>query len=279
MRQTFDKATHPDARGHSRVQSGSGRVILVGAGPGDPGLLTLKAKEVLANADVVLFDDLVSDAVLGLARPGAARVAVGKRGGRRSCAQNLINELMHGYAAAGFVVVRLKAGDPGVFARAGEEIAFLRARDVHAEVVPGITAAAAMAASLGISLTHRDHAQTVQFVTGHSRRGELPGNLNWQTMASSDVTTVVYMARRTAGAIVRKLHDSGMLMTTPVAVAVDVSGPEQEVWTGTLAHLEEGVKVLDSDAPLLLLIGGVAGDVAIPARAARSEAAGFSRNG
>ncbi|MEM7407373.1 MAG: uroporphyrinogen-III C-methyltransferase [Pseudomonadota bacterium] len=252
----------PDVRSPaaSQLRPASGQVWLVGAGPGDPGLLTLKAREALASADVVLFDDLVSKAVVALTSANAVRIAVGKRGGKCSCAQEKINDLMVRHARSGRFVLRLKAGDPGVFARGGEELQFVRAAGIHVEIVPGVTAATAMAATLGISLTHRHHAQTVQFVTGHSRRGELPCNLDWQCIASPDVTTVFYMARRTAGAIVNRLGAAGMPMTTPVAVAASVSCAEQQIWTGSLDQLERGVRTLGHEAPMLLLIGGVAGE-------------------
>jgi uroporphyrin-III C-methyltransferase/precorrin-2 dehydrogenase/sirohydrochlorin ferrochelatase len=149
-------------------------VILVGAGPGDAELLTLKAVRALQSADVILYDDLVSPEILELGRREAERVSVGKRGGRASCRQDDINALLISLAQAGKRVVRLKSGDPMVFGRAGEEIATLRAAGVPVEVVPGITAALAMASALGISLTHRDVAHSVRFVTGHGRHGGSP---------------------------------------------------------------------------------------------------------
>ncbi len=148
-----------------------GRVTLVGAGPGDAELLTLKAMRVLQSADVILFDALVSDDVLELARRDAKRMLVGKRGHRLSCKQGDINALMLKLARQGKHVVRLKAGDPVIFGRAGEEIAELEANGIEVTIVPGITSASAMAATLGISLTHRDHAHSVRFVTGHAKDG------------------------------------------------------------------------------------------------------------
>ncbi len=160
--------------------AGSGRVTLVGAGPGDAELLTLKAVRALQSADVILFDDLVSDEVLELARREAKRMLVGKRGGRDSCRQDDINELMVSLALQGRHVVRLKSGDPMIFGRAGEEIVELERHGIPVTVVPGITSALAAASRLGVSLTHRDHAHSVRFVTGHSRHGDLPSDFDWR---------------------------------------------------------------------------------------------------
>ena len=176
----------------------SGRVTLVGAGPGDADLLTLKAVRALQSADIILFDDLVSDGVLELARREAKRMMVGKRGSRDSCSQDDINALMLKLARQGKHVVRLKCGDPMIFGRAGEEIAMLTAARHNGNVVPGITAASAMAARLGLSLTHRDHAQSVRFVTGHARSGALPDNLDWSGLADAQTTLIFYMAGNTA---------------------------------------------------------------------------------
>ncbi|MCH1583576.1 MAG: siroheme synthase CysG, partial [Flavobacteriales bacterium] len=156
-----------------------GKVTLVGAGPGDAELLTLKAVRALQAADVILFDDLVSNEVLELARREAQRMLVGKRGGRESCKQDDINDMMVKLAKAGKNVVRLKSGDPMIFGRAGEEIKRLREENISVSTVPGITSASAMASQLGVSLTQRDHAQSVRFITGHSRKGELPTDIDW----------------------------------------------------------------------------------------------------
>ncbi len=186
-----------EAPAHS---SRGGRVTLVGAGPGDAELLTLKAVRALQAADVILFDDLVSAEVLELARREAKRMLVGKRGGRTSCRQEDINEMMVKLAKSGKRVVRLKSGDPMIFGRAGEEIAHLDRENIPVDVIPGITAASAMASRLGISLTHRDHAQSVRFITGHSRHGGLPVDVDWATVADPRTTTVFYMGGRTAAA-------------------------------------------------------------------------------
>ena len=234
---------------------GTGRVTLVGAGPGDAELLTLKALRALQAADVILFDDLVSDEVLELARREARRMLVGKRGGRDSCRQEDINELMVKLAKAGKHVVRLKSGDPMIFGRGGEEIGRLQAANIPVEIVPGITAALAMAAALGVSLTHRDFAQSVRFVTGHARDGHLPANLDWQQMADPAATTVFYMAGGTADQIAAKLLAEGLSPTTPVAVAASISRPEQRLLRGTLAQLLDLIKAIGRQGPALIGIG------------------------
>jgi uroporphyrin-III C-methyltransferase/precorrin-2 dehydrogenase/sirohydrochlorin ferrochelatase len=179
------------------VHEGKGRVTLVGAGPGDPELLTLKAIRALQSADIILYDDLVSPGVLEFARREARRMLVGKTGYGPSVKQGDINALIVSLAAQGKHVVRLKGGDPGIFGRAGEEIEACRTAGIPIAIVPGISAAQGAAAALGLSLTHRDHARRLQFVTGHSRKGELPEDLDWRAMADPAASTVIYMARAT----------------------------------------------------------------------------------
>lgn len=232
-----------------------GRVTLVGAGPGDAEMLTLKAVRALQSADVILFDDLVSDDVLELARREAKRMMVGKRARGPSCSQADINALMLKLAAQGKHVVRLKSGDPMIFGRAGEEIADLRAAGVPVEVVPGVSAANALAASLGVSLTHRDHAQSVRFVTGHARTGELPADLDWRGMADGRTSLVFYMGGRTGPRIARKLMDHGLDGATPVIVAWSVSRPEQGHRTTTLGDIAASDDVQAGGSPVLLCIG------------------------
>ncbi|MCZ7468567.1 siroheme synthase CysG [Agrobacterium sp. O3.4] len=232
-----------------------GRVTLVGAGPGDAELLTLKAVRALQAADVILFDDLVSAEVLELARREAKRMLVGKRGGRESCKQEDINDMMIRLAKAGKRVVRLKSGDPMIFGRAGEEIAALEAENIPVDVVPGITAASAMASRLGVSLTHRDHAQSVRFVTGHSRQGKLPENIDWASLSNPAVTTVFYMGGRTAADIQSSLLAHGMPASTPVAVMIAVSRANEQRWCGSLAQLAAAVERLGVNEPILIGIG------------------------
>ena len=235
-----------------------GSVVLVGAGPGDPELLTLKAVRVLQSADVVLFDALVSDGVLELVRREARCLAVGKRGGRASCRQQDINDLMVRLARRGKRVVRLKAGDPMIFGRAGEEIARLEAAGIPVEIVPGITAGLAAAAALGVSLTHRDHAHSVRFVTGHSKDGGLPDGLDWQGLADGETSLVFYMAGRTGAAVAARLIAAGLPPETPAVAMASVSRPDEQRWAGTLAALAagDGLEGL-GDKPVLLGIGRV----------------------
>lgn len=234
---------------------GPGCVTLVGAGPGDPDLLTIKALKALQSAQIVLFDDLVGQGVLDLIHEQARCLAVGKRGGRESCDQGDINDLMVRFARAGKRVVRLKSGDPMIFGRAGEEIARLEAEGIAVEVIPGITSASAMAASARVSLTHRDHAQSVRFVTGHSRHGTLPDTLDWQGLADPHTSLVIYMGGRTAGDMVTRLMAAGLPAATPALAVRSVSRPEEMRWHGPLAALAAGVDTLGLDQPLLIGIG------------------------
>lgn len=248
----------------------SGSVTLVGAGPGDPELLTLKAVRALQAADVILFDDLVSDEVLELARREAKRMMVGKRGGRESCAQDDINDLMLKLARQGKRVVRLKSGDPMVFGRAGEEIDMLERAGVSVAVVPGITAASAMASRLKTSLTHRDHAQSVRFITGHSRKGELPSDFDWRGLADSKCTLVFYMGGRTASAIAERLICEGLSPRTPVTIATSISRPEESVHHTDLRGLRAFAPQQMTGGPILIGIGEAFADVV--AQAAQNAA-------
>lgn len=235
-----------------------GRVTLVGAGPGDAELLTLKAVRALQSADVILFDDLVSPEVLELGRREARRIGVGKRGRRASCAQDDIQGLMVELAREGKHVVRLKSGDPMIFGRAGEEIAALAEAGIPVQVVPGITAGLALASSLGVSLTHRDFAHSVRFVTGHSRDGELPEHLDWQGLADPETTLVFYMGGKTAPLIARRLMSRGLDATTPVVIATSVGAPDATRWQGTLGELLAD-PVPAGSRPTLIAIGRALG--------------------
>lgn len=259
--------------------SASGRVILVGAGPGDADMLTLKAVRALQSADVILFDDLVSDEVLELARREAQRMLVGKRSRRASCAQEDINALMIRLARQGKQVVRLKSGDPMIFGRAGEEIAELERHGIAVEIVPGITSALAMAAQLGVSLTHRDHARSVRFVTGHARDGELPGDLDWRGLADPATTLVVYMGARTASLLADRLLAAGMAPTTPAAVMAGATRDGEQRWLGSLAGLAACAAQFDTGLPVLVGIGHVFEDArhCKAARVAGEQARGRNR--
>lgn len=234
----------------------TGRVILVGAGPGDAELLTMKAVRALQSADVVLYDDLVSADVLELARREARRIVVGKRGGKASCRQEDINDLMVELASAGERIVRLKAGDPMVFGRAGEEIDHLRAAGVPVDVVPGISAGIALAAALGATLTHRDAAHSLRFVTGHAKSGELDEDLDWRGLADADTTLIVYMGGRTAGRIATRLMAEGLAAETPVVFGFGVGQPGQRIERHSLADLV-ALGSIPTDQPVVIGIGKV----------------------
>ena len=234
-----------------------GKVTFVGAGPGDAELLTLKAVRALQSADVILFDDLVSDEVLELARREAKRILVGKRAGRPSCKQDEVNRTMVSLASAGRHVVRLKSGDPMIFGRAGEEIAELERAGIAYDVVPGITAGIALAAALGVSLTHRDHAKSVRFVTGHSRHGGLPQDLDWRSVADMSATTIFYMGGRTAPEISARLLSLGMPAQTPVVIAADIGRATQSVVHTTLCGLPNAAAGIRRDQAVLIGVGSV----------------------
>ena len=244
----------------ARRDAGRGVVHLVGAGPGDPDLLTVKALRVLQDADVVVHDRLTPQGILDLAAPGARLIDVGKRKSRHTLPQDDINGLLAALAREGLKVVRLKGGDPFVFGRGGEELQALRAAGVEVHVVPGVTAALAAAAAAGAPLTHRGLAQSVTFVTGHAAQkadgsaGE--PDLDWTALARANHTVVVYMGLSTAQAIAPRLIAAGRAPSTPVLVVQDVSlGSERRLLT-RLIDLPDAVR--DLDGPALLLIGEVA---------------------
>ncbi len=235
----------------------NGQVSLVGAGPGDADLLTVKAVKVLAGADVILFDDLASGAVLELCNRRALKINVGKRGYRKSWKQDDINQLMLSFACAGKHVVRLKSGDPMIFGRAGEEISFLEDHGISVSVIPGITAALAMASQLRVSLTHRDCAQSVRFVTGHAKTGELPKTLDWASLANSSTTVIFYMGGRKAAEIGKLMMLHGAPGKQPVAIMAAISSDHQEKWVGSLDDMENGAATIACEGPLLIGIGSV----------------------
>lgn len=252
-----------------------GKVTLVGAGPGDAELLTLKAVRALQGADVILFDNLVSSDVLELARREAKRMLVGKRGGRESCKQEDINAMMVSLAKAGKNVVRLKGGDPMIFGRAGEEIRQLRMADIAVDVVPGITSALAMASQLGVSLTHRDHAQSVRFVTGHAQNGELPTDIDWRGIADPKTTTIFYMGGRTAAKISEKLIGEGLSEDSSIVISKSVSHKDAQRWCGPLEKLGVVMQELGTDEPVLIGIGNVFDELRMNA-ISNSESVGIS---
>lgn len=236
-----------------------GSVTLVGAGPGDPELLTLRAARALQSADVILFDDLVSTEILDFARREARKMLVGKTGYGPSCKQSDINDLMVGLAKSGRRVVRLKGGDPMIFGRAGEEIDACRSAGIAIDVVPGITAAQAAAAILNVSLTNRDCVRRVQYITGHSRQGSLPTDLNWTSLIDRNVTTAIYMPTKTIGDFVSASLREGLDRDTPAAAIVRATLPDQIVISGTISQLPTKLAEVSLEGPTLVMLGSVLG--------------------
>jgi uroporphyrin-III C-methyltransferase len=241
-----------------------GTVWLVGAGPGDPDLLTRKAERLIRAADIIFTDALVGPDILALIPPEVERVSVGKRSGRHSRDQPMINAMLLAAAQAGRRVVRLKGGDPSVFGRSAEEMAHLRAAGITVRICPGVTAASAAAAQAGVSLTLRGTARALTFVTAHARAGAAL-DLDWKALATSGATLAIYMGRATAREISISLIAAGLAPVTPVLVAVDVSLPGERFVRGTLAALPFLVETIGQDDPTLLLIGEAVGAVDAPA--------------
>lgn len=239
----------------SRQNDQGGSVSLVGAGPGDAGLLTLKGLQEIQQADVVLYDALVSDGILSLVRRDAERIFVGKRARGGRTPQEDTNALMVRLAREGRRVVRLKGGDPFVFGRGGEELETLARHQIPFSVVPGITAAVGATAYAGIPLTHRDYAQSAVFVTGH-RKADAP-DIEWQTLARSRQTLVIYMGALKAALIAERLQQYGRSPDTPAAVISQGTLPAQKTATGTLANLAELAETAPN--PALIVIGEVVG--------------------
>lgn len=234
----------------------SGSVAVVGAGPGDAGLLTLNALRAMNEADVILYDRLVSEDVLRLGRRDATYIEVGKSANGHSTRQQDIHALMVEHARAGHRVVRLKGGDPFVFGRGGEELEFLRAHGIPYEVVPGITAAAACAAYAGIPLTHREHAQSVKLVTAHCK--DSFDTLDWQALAQERQTLAVYMGVAGLEGLRERLVQHGRAPSTPFALVENGSRRDQRVIRGTLADLPETARFHQVRSPALLILGEVA---------------------
>jgi len=241
--------------GEAGAAAARGRVTLVGAGPGDPELLTLKGMRALAGADVVLFDDLVPASILDFARREATRINVGKRGYAPSVRQEEITALLVELARTGKNVVRLKGGDPLIFGRANEEIAALREAGFAIEVVPGVTAALAGAAALGASLTSREVARRVQFITAHTKDGEFPEDFDWGALVDKRATTAVYMGNRTLPELSRRLLLEGMAHDTPAFLIERASTPRERIIKGTIADLPQKVAGESLVGPVMVLIG------------------------
>jgi uroporphyrin-III C-methyltransferase / precorrin-2 dehydrogenase / sirohydrochlorin ferrochelatase len=266
----FDAFVHEVCSEGLALEAGS--VTLVGAGPGDPELLTLRAVRALQSADVILFDDLVAAEILDFARREARKMLVGKTGYGPSCSQDDINRMMVSLARAGRRVVRLKGGDPMIFGRAGEEIAACRAAGIAVEAVPGIAAAQAAASRLGVSLTHRREAQRVQYVTGHAEQGDLPAGLDWRSLADPNVTTAVYMPTRTLPALAARAMAEGLDPETPAIAVARATRPDEIIIAGTIADLAEQVAAVSPAGPLIVLMGRVLGETAKMASANRQRA-------
>jgi len=239
----------------STAPRAAGEVALVGAGPGDPELLTLKALRVLQDADVIFYDRLVSNAILDLARRDAAKICVGKAAGGANITQAEINDLLIKHAAMGRRVVRLKGGDPFVFGRGGEELTALARARISFSVVPGVTSALGAAAYAGIPLTHRDHAHSVTFVTGHADKdGPEP---DWRALASPKATAVFYMGLARLAHIVARLLEHGAAGARPAAVIAHATLPSQKVVSATLATIDGAVSAAALESPALLVVGEV----------------------
>jgi len=239
----------------SAADNSMGEVWLIGAGPGDPDLLTFRALRLMQQADVVLYDRLVSTEILNLCRRDADRIYVGKRRAEHAVPQENINQLLVDLAKQGKSVVRLKGGDPFIFGRGGEEIELLAQSNVPFQIVPGITAASGCATYAGIPLTHRDHAQSCVFVTGHLKNGTV--DLNWPMLANSNQTVVIYMGLVGLPYICNKLIEHGVSKHMPIALIEQGTTNNQQVYTGTLDTMPVLIQDKDVTAPTLIIIGSV----------------------
>jgi uroporphyrin-III C-methyltransferase/precorrin-2 dehydrogenase/sirohydrochlorin ferrochelatase len=249
----------------------NGSVTLVGAGPGDPELLTLRAVRALQSADVILFDDLVSRDVLDFARREARKMLVGKTGFGPSCKQDDINALLVSLAKQGKRVIRLKGGDPLIFGRAAEEIEACRAANIAVDVVPGITAAQGAAAKLGIPLTDRDNSRRLQYVTGHARNGKLPDDIDWRSLVDPTTTTAIYMPVKTLESLVGKATAEGLDPKTPSLAISRATRPDQQVVAAPICELPAGVAKANLPGPVLVMLGHIIGQTGKRAAEAMRE--------
>jgi uroporphyrin-III C-methyltransferase/precorrin-2 dehydrogenase/sirohydrochlorin ferrochelatase len=233
----------------------AGSVTMVGAGPGDPELLTLRAVRALQSADVILYDDLVAHDVLDFARREAKKMLVGKTGYGPSCKQEEINALMVSLAKSGRRVVRLKGGDPLIFGRATEEIDACRQAGIALEIVPGITSAQGAAARLGVSLTERVTARRVQYITAHDRNGKLPDDIDWSSVADPAATTVIYMPKKTLGELTARAIAHGLDPATPAVAIAGATRSNETVFAGPVSQIAEKLAQAKPDGPMLVLLG------------------------
>ena len=233
----------------------AGKVWLIGAGPGDPELLTIKAARLIAQADALVFDHLVGNGIMEMARPDARRIYAGKEASKHTLPQEAINKLLVDLAREGLAVVRLKGGDPFIFGRGGEELETLAASGIPFEVVPGVTAASGCAAYSGFPLTHRDHAQAVTFVTGHLKDHTV--NLDWPALARPNQTVVFYMGIGAAAEICRQMIKHGLPPQTPAAVVRNGTLPMQQTLLATLETLPQRIEEACITPPALIVVGSV----------------------
>jgi len=233
----------------------SGEVFLVGAGPGDPELLTLRALHLIQKADVCIYDNLVSKDILELVRRDAHMIYAGKLRNNHTIEQKEINKLLVNYAKKGLRVLRLKGGDPFMFGRGGEEISELMAKKIKFQVVPGITAAMGVSAYAGIPLTHRDYSQSCMFITGHEKNGEL--NINWNNLTNENQTIVIYMGLNSLPTIAQNLIDYGMRKDMPIAVVQEGTTENQKVVVSTISRVNAKILKTDIQSPVIIIIGEV----------------------
>lgn len=235
-----------------------GEVYLVGAGPGDLGLMTVRGMELLSSADVIVYDQLANPELLTRAKPGARLIDVGKQGGNHKVEQDGINRIIVDEALRGRTVVRLKGGDPFMFGRGGEEAEELRKAGIAVHVVPGVTSAIAAPALAGIPVTHRDHTSTVTFVTGHERGDRTEGRIDWAALARLGGTIVILMGMSRLEENMAGLAEGGMDSSTPVAVVHRGSTPHQKVVVSTLGKVAEDCRRAGIASPAVVVVGGVA---------------------
>jgi uroporphyrin-III C-methyltransferase/precorrin-2 dehydrogenase/sirohydrochlorin ferrochelatase len=250
--------TSLDQKEYKKLDNTDSRVFLVGGGPGDPDLLTIKALKIIQRADVIVYDALITPEILALGSKDAEYICVGKKAGNHTLVQEKINQLLVDLANKGKVVCRLKGGDPYIYGRGGEEAQLLAKNNIAYQVIPGITAAAACSAAVGIPLTHRDYAQSLQFVTGHLKKPtDTSADVNWHSLASANQTLVIYMGIIQSPEIKTQLIKHGRAADTPVAIIEKGTRPDQRVVIGTLNTLDELVQTHKIGSPALIIVGEV----------------------